>query len=812
MLISTEWIKDYVNIPMLSPKELASKFTLCTAEVEEVITTNLHLKLIEVVEITQIEKHPEAEKLNLVTFKKGNGEHFRVVCGASNVALGLRVPFAPVGTSFPDGLTLTPKKIRGVVSEGMLCSKAELGLEKESEGLFELPADTKLGTTMDQFLKLSSDVLLNIDNKSLTHRPDLWGHLGMAREFATIFETNLNDPYGGDWTLKLENEIAKNKAQKSPLKVRFSEQSDHAGIAFFGLSVDGVSVGETPSWMAERLTKMGLRSINSLVDISNYVMLELGMPLHIYDRDLISGDELKIGALNAATDFVTLDGQRRSLLPSDTVISDQNEALVLAGIMGGEKSSVQAQTKNIFIEVANWKPAMVRKTSTRLGLRTDSSQRFEKTLDSKLCKRTLLRTLELILNLNPKAQTVGDIVYAGIDLEHIESITIATSASKISRVLGKEMSADRVGQILTRLGFSVAETATGLSVLVPSYRATKDVSCEADLIEEIGRVVGYDHIAPISPQNEIVPVKLSDFQLMNRKIKDFLIMSAKSFEVMTYPLVGEALLNKTWFHQQDQLLKLINSVSIDHSAMRPSMIPSLLQVAMTNAKNFHQFRVFELGRTYQQGKGQFASENEQLALMFYRDDETPFLELQSAVYDLLNSLNIPFEFDLFQSKFPNMALDKNYPGIHPYEQRSIKIMGKHMGAVISIHPILLSELKIKGHVSMFLLDLSVIKDLKLKEKTKYAPINKNQISTFDWTVVMPENGQMNEAVEAVLKGKIEHLTSVAVVDLFVREGVSALTLRATLQKAEGTLTSDELKSAELKIIEATNSKKYFIKK
>jgi len=425
MLVSIDWIRDFVNVPNLPAKDIYTRFTLATAEVEGIETVNEHLEKIVIAQILSFEKHPEADKLNLVTFTIGNDDVRKVVCGASNVKVGIKIPYASIGVKLPNGLVLEPKKIRGVLSEGMLCSEEELGFAEESEGIMELPADAPLGMNMLEYFKLKKDTILDIDNKSLTHRPDLWGHFGMAREFSAMFEVALCDRFTKEWNENLKKKFTSDKA---PVIPRF--EGDSAGISYWGLSLDNVTVKESPEWMKARLKACGLRSINNIVDVSNYVMLELGMPLHIFDRDLIAGQEVVIKKLTAEETFKTLDDVDRKLTAGDTVIADQKGTLVLAGIMGGKNSGVTEKTKNIFIEVANWKAAMVRRTSTRLGLRTDSSQRFEKTLDSCLTERTLLRTLELVLELCPEAKVIGKAEYAGVNLSETKQLVIKTSLKK----------------------------------------------------------------------------------------------------------------------------------------------------------------------------------------------------------------------------------------------------------------------------------------------------------------------------------------------------------------------------------------------
>jgi len=805
MLISIDWIRDFTDVPNLPAKDIYTRFTLATAEVEDVITVGEHLEKIVVAEIISFEKHPEADKLNLVTFKISDTDIRKVVCGASNVKVGIRIPYAPLGVKLPNGLLLEAKKIRGVLSEGMLCSEEELGFAEDSEGIMELGPDAPLGMNMLTFFKMKKDTILDIDNKSLTHRPDLWGHYGMSREFGAIFETPLKNRFTKEWSDGLKKKFT---ADKSPLTVRFDGES--AGISYFGLSVNNITVGEAPEWMKARLKACGLRSINNIVDISNYVMLELGMPLHIFDRDLISGSEVIVTKLATDQTFKTLDETDRKLIAGDTVIADAKGTLVVAGIMGGLNSSVNEKTKNIFIEVANWKAAMVRRTSTRLGLRTDSSQRYEKTLDSNLTERTLLRTLELVLELCPGATVVGKAEYAGANLAETKILKIETSLKKIKTVLGYDLTEERLLSILNALDFQTEKKGDNLTVTVPSYRSTKDVEQEADLIEEVGRIIGYDNITPKSPLDGISPVKLTELQKVQRRVRDFMTLQGKAFEVMSYPLIGESLLKRVSWPATTPL-KLVNSLSQDHDMMRPSLIPSLLEVCEVNTKNFERFRFFELGRAYTADEKTFSKEALHLGAVFVDKDKNPYVDMINVITNLLSGLNVTPEFVERNAKFENPLVPTEWIGNHPFEFQNIRVMGKFLGVVLSVHPLVLRNLKIKGHVTIALFDLSMFENFSAKDKTKYKPLSKFPNSTFDWTVVGNIETLASEVLNSCKKVKLKELKNVEILDVFTNENKKFITVRATLADEAQTLTSEFLKQAEIALIDATSKAGFSLK-
>lgn len=797
MLISLNWIKDFTKLPDVHADELANSFTMTTAEVEGVSSTHAHLSHIKVAKIKSIRKHPEADKLNLVTFDYGASETKEVVCGAPNVREGLVIPYAPIGVTLPGGLTLEPKKIRGVLSEGMLCSATELGVGEATSGIMELPEDTKLGQSMLDYLQVESDIVLDVDNKSLTHRPDLWGHYGLAREFAAAYGNELVNPYDEAWSEKLQGLFTNDESPITP-KV----EKDSSCLAYFGLSIDGVKVGDSPFWMKNRLESAGLRSINNIVDISNYVMLELGIPLHIFDRDLIKDNTIHVKRAGSDQVFKTLDEIDRNLLANDTVICDSEKPLVLAGIMGGLNSGVNSETKNIFIEVANWKADEVRTTSTRLGLRTDSSQRYEKSLDSLQCKKTLYRTLDLIMQLCPEAKVVGKPVYDGENLESYVPLKIQTSKEKIQKVLGYPLEQERLESIFTSLDFVIESNDKGMLVTIPSFRTTKDIECEADLIEEVGRMIGYDNIEPVAPKTDLAPTRFEPAKKLTRKIQDFMSLNSHSLEIMTYPLVGEKLLKKAAWPVRNEELKLVNALSKDADRMRPSIVPNALNVVAENSKRFSNFSFFEVGRSYLPDAKNFSTERHQVLIGEFDRHKTPFVTLINKTEKLLKYLNVPYDLTTSSGKFGNDVLDMEWEGVHPHECLHIRIMGKFKGAISSCHPLMMKNFKAKGFYSFAVIDLTDFMNRELKESVKYQPISKFPVSTFDCTVLVDKETQAASVLEALKKLKIKELSDKKIVDVFdLNEKENAVTIKTTFEDPNRTLDPEFIKSAEQGVVE-----------
>jgi phenylalanyl-tRNA synthetase beta chain len=792
MHISLNWIKDFVSIPELSPQEIATRFTLTTAEVEGVEASGDGLKNVIIVQIKSIKPHPEADKLNLVTFDTGKGD-FEVVCGAGNVKVGMKVYFAPIGSTLPNGLKLEAKKIRGILSQGMLCSSTELGLGEGVDGLLELPVDAPVGMTFFEHRQIKPDIILEVDNKSLTHRPDLWGHYGLAREFAASFNQKLKTPFTKEW----ENKIISNFG-KGAGPIQFTVDSSSACWAYLGLNITGITVSESPAWIQERLNAVGLRPINSIVDISNYVMVELGMPNHIFDADKIQGKKLTIKNLGAATSFMTLDENTRELIESDTVICDDKSVSVLAGIMGGKDSGVSAETKNIFLEVANWDPSLVRKTSVRLGLRSDSSQRFEKTLDSNLCHRSMLRLVELILELNPNAKIQGELQSWYNEERRSKPLTLEFSRSRITKVLGEDVTSEKLVNYFESLDFTVVQERDQFKVTVPSWRTTKDISCVDDLVEEIGRLIGYDNIVPVSPLLPVNPIRLSTEKTMQRKLQDFLVLEARCLEIMTYPLVGEDLLKKSRWPSDINKLKLVNAISVEQDRMRPSLIPSALKIASENAKHFSDFSFFEFGRSYQD----YENERSSVLIGFYSRESNRFLELLNTVEKLLTYLGLPVSLEERNLKFPNSIIPYEWSGNHPHEYVNMRIQGKFHGAATTIHPLLLKDFKMKGNLCVAVIDLTDFESRPVKDKTKYTPISRFPQSVFDISVVAAKEVAAGDVLKTLSGLKLKELKSSSVLTIFdLPEEKKSVTLRVVFEDPTATMSAEFLANAEKQVVQ-----------
>lgn len=803
MLVSTNWLEDFLSEPLTEAERegLGETLTLHTAEVDGVKPRGAHLSHIRVALIENIEPHPEADKLQLATVRIDNENSDksvqRVVCGAPNITVGMKVPYAPLGTSFPNGLTLEPKKIRGVVSEGMLCSAAELEVGDDHSGILPLPQDTPIGMTMTEHLQVASDLVIDIDNKAITHRPDLWGHMGIARECGLLLKKGFKeDRFGSTWHATMEERIQSN----TPSPVTVHVTNDTCCIGYFGLSVNNVKVEPSPQWMQERLLAVGLRPINNLVDIGNYVMLEVGGPVHIFDRTKISGGKIQIRQAKEGETLLLLDETEAELTGEDTVVADSEKALVVAGIMGGEESGVTDSTTEIFIEAATWERTAIRKTSTRIGVRTDSSNRFEKGLDPHLMRTTVLRTLELVQELCPEATVVGTLEYDGENLNELKSPTITCTVSQINGLLGTAYTREEIIETLQGLAFSVSSSDETITVSVPSFRATREFTYMADVAEEVGRVRGYGSITPTSPMLPVTPVRRLPIHQLEKKIADFLPLHGRFLEVQTYPLIGQKGLEQTAWKSTAPLL-LENPLSVEQDRMRPSLIPLMLLAMRENAKHFESFRMFEVGRSYHRSsqEGEYAEERRELCLGIYTENTkvNPFRALIDVMEPLFEHLGVAAQCVETTEKFPHPLIPLEWTGRHPFATRSFNGYGKTLGEATEIHPLLLKSLKIRGRIALGVIALDPIAERLDKVSYPYEPLSRYPSAVFDCTVSAAPRSELESLASVMRRLKDKRVLDHAIVTEYSPSSEERyVTVRFRFGSKSETLSGEDIKSLE----------------
>lgn len=582
MKISYRWLGRHVDLTGITPQKVVEDLTLSTCEVESLERFLPHLSDVVVGHVVKRDKHPDADKLSVCEVDVGGPALLGIVCGAPNVRAGLRVAVAQSGTSLPGDLKIKKAKIRGVESNGMICSERELGLGEDHNGIWELPADAPIGKPVAEALGLD-DWAIEIDNKSITHRPDLWSHRGMANEIAAMNGRALKP-------LDLTLPPARNGA---PFPVRIESETCPRYLA---LALDGVKNGRSPDWMRALLFAVGQRPIDLLVDVSNFVMLDLGQPNHLFDRTRLSNEGIVVRNARAGETLRTLDGIERKLVATDLLICAGAEPVALAGIMGGDGCKVAPETSALLLEVANFHPATIRRTSQRLGLRTDASARFEKSLDPTLPLKAAAHLVRTLQALQPDVVLSAPPTDAGKWTDPAR--TIELRGDRVRALLGADVDDARIGAILTSLGFGVQAAGGKFSVRVPSARATKDIAIEQDLVEEVGRIHRYGNIAEKKLVAEIAPPPRDERRALVRRAQDRLSGTARFHETLSYSFLSDTMVDALGL-AGEKFVTVQNPIQAGAARVRRSLVPSLLEALVRNRRQRDDVRLYEIGKGYQ---------------------------------------------------------------------------------------------------------------------------------------------------------------------------------------------------------------------
>jgi phenylalanyl-tRNA synthetase beta chain len=791
MKISLNWIKDFVPLDSkIKPQELADLVTTRTAEVEGVEDLSEGFGNVVVGRIKTIKPHPDADKLQVTDTAIGPGKIVQIVCGASNIYEGMYAPVALAGAMVKwhgegEPVELKPAKVRGVLSEAMLCAGEEIGLESEEYGIYDLkPFDVKEGMPLSKVFS-KNDIVFEVDNKSLTHRPDLWGHYGMAREIAAITGKQL---------------------KKLDLKVKFPLKGESPDIQikdydlcprYCGVIINNIKVEDSPQWMKDRLIAVGYRPISNIVDVTNYVMAELGQPLHAFDKNYIKKG-IVVRRAEKDEKITTLDGQKRKLDTDTLVIADHEKPVAIAGVMGSENSEINDGTTEIIIESANFNAESIRKTSTRLGLRTEAVQRFEKSLDPVLAETAIKRTCELILQLCPGAEIAGPITDAKKGL--FKEITVDLDVKKVSSKIGVKVSMKECVDILKALEFGVVKKSENiLKVAVPSFRATKDIDIEDDLVEEIVRMYGYENIKPTLPDLPIkVPMQNKE-RTLKHKARKLLAYGFGLTEVYNYAFYSQEEIDKTLMGDfEKQHIKVENPLSQDQTHMRASLIPNLLKNIAANLRFFNELKIFEVGRTYLEEGNYFPKEEKWITAAIVvkgKDKREVFYEAKSILLGFLQKF--------LKRDVAIVKGEKITPYSHPSRSAHIKIDGKLIeGGIFEVHPKALKNWGIEANVAMFELNFTAL--CKLDEKiTKYVQLSKFPGLDIDVSVVIDRRRAIGEVEKAIQNADKDLITNIKLFDRYEGENIDedkkALAFRVLLQAADRTLTDEEMGKVQKKI-------------
>lgn len=804
MRVSTEWLSQYISLDGVTAEELATRITSAGIEIDIIENRNQGVSNVVVGYVKSKEKHPDADKLNVCVVDAGQDEDLQIVCGAKNVDAGQKVPVALVGAKLPGGLDIKKAKLRGVVSQGMICSAKELGmndklLPKElQEGILVLPENTEIGQPILNVLGLD-DKVLELD---LTpNRSDCLSMLGAAYEVSAILGRELKLPQPDKQLMEVSDEAEEHIS----VTIEATEQCPHYAARY----ITGVKLGKSPLWMQNRLMAAGVRPINNIVDITNYVMLEYGQPLHAFDADKLEGGAVSVRMAHEGETMMTLDGQERRLEPHMLLITSGGKPVALAGVMGGLDSEVTEQTVNIFLESARFDGGTVRKTSRQLGLRSEASSRFEKEVDPAAVIPALNRAVALMAEYAGGSVHRG-IVEAGSPMQEPRVITL--SLDKLNRYLGTDLSLLEVKTLFARLHFPCGDAAQGMiEVEVPTRRG--DIMLDVDLIEEIARLYGYDNIPTTPIEGPTTPGSLTKPQVVRRAIRRLLTHGGWQ-EVLGYSFIHPEQAAAFSAVEGVKAVKLAMPMSEDRSVLRTSLIPQLLDMAAYNTNRKQpDLALFEIGNLFHSEEEALTKqpvERPVLGMLLsgrkgnkqwnVQPAAVDFFDLKGAMESVFEYLGIPGSCITYEADQPE--------GFHPGRSATLYMesdSGKiKLGVLGQLHPELQRDNDLDDtYVAEILLE-------KLYElangEVVYRDLPRFPAMERDLALVVDESVEAGKLLDTIRSHAGELLQSVQVFDVFtgsrLGEGKKSIAIALTYRHPERTLTDEEVAEATEKAVQA----------
>ncbi|MBI4599238.1 phenylalanine--tRNA ligase subunit beta [Candidatus Uhrbacteria bacterium] len=796
MLVSKKWLQEFVELPEdLSDEELARRITLSTVEVEEISSQAAPLERIVVGVLLAVEAHPNADKLRVCRVDAGQGEPLQIVCGGTNLLAGMKVAVALVGARVKwhgEGELVEIKltKLRDVESFGMICAANEIGTATGNEGEREIVDlsgwDAPPGTPLAEVLGLD-DVVFDVDNKSLTNRPDLFSHRGMGREVGALLGTTFKDRRPPVVSEETEYEVLVNVTDIA------------ACPRYMGVVLDGIRIETSPEWMQKRLRAVGVRPVNIVVDVTNYVMLEIGQSLHAFDaaklENVLSKPrtiEIEVRPAVSGERFVTLDDTERELGPSDLVIRDAKKAVALAGVMGGHNSEIGEETTTVFLESANFHPSWIRKTSQRLGLRSEASLRYEKGLDPNLSDLALRRAVELLLELVPGARVASPVVDVG--RFELKQGPIPFSLERLDQKLGVNIPVDTAIGILERLGFGLKQDGEAYLVTIPSWRATKDISIFEDLVEEVARIYGYERIPPTLPRMDLRPPTPDPMRVLERRVRSILAERFAATETYNYSFTSPATLAYLG-EDAARYIQLANPISKERPYVARTLVPNLLENVEKNQRQTDTVRLFEVARTYvpeipgdENGEGgsPLPHQDHVLGLVFAKKgDIFPFRELKRLCAGALRALGYTPTF---------LPMSDLASWMHPGRSAAITVDGEAVGYLAEVLPQRATDLGIEAKVAVGEVNLSLLAAFPARELT-YHPIPPFPSVKRDLAFVVNKDVTYTD-LELAMHAAAPLLVDVELFDTYagkgIPEGKKSLALHLEFRADDQTLSSEEV--------------------
>ncbi|TVL45512.1 phenylalanine--tRNA ligase subunit beta [Shewanella algae] len=777
MKFSESWLREWVN-PAISRDELTHQITMAGLEVDDVIAVAGDFSGVVVGEVVECGQHPDADKLRVTKVNVGGEELLDIVCGAPNCRQGLKVAVAVVGAVLPGDFKIKKAKLRGQPSHGMLCSYGELGIEIESDGIIELPLDAPIGTDIREYLQLN-DVIIDVDLTA--NRADCLGMVGLAREVGVLNRLNVTEP---SW------EAANVSSER---RVEIDVANPEACPRYLGRVVSNVNVkAQTPDWMVEKLRRSGIRSIDPIVDITNYVLVEFGQPMHAFDLDKIDGG-IKVRLGNGEEKLTLLDGNE-IIVPADTlVIADNSQALALAGVFGGEASGVSEQTRDIMLECAFFAPLAIMGKARRLGLHTDSSHRFERGVDPELQHKAMDRATRLVLDIC--GGEAGPVVEAKSEAHLPKAADIKLRRSKLDKLLGHQISDADVEVILTRLGFQVEKQGSDWQVKTATYRF--DMAIEEDLIEEVARIYGYNNIPNTAPLAHLSMTDHKESDLKLSRVRAMLV--ARGFqEAVTYSFVDPKL--QKLVHPDSEAMVLPNPISSEMSAMRLSMFTGLLNaVGYNQARQQTRVRLFETGLRFIPDAQAESGVRQQAMLGAViagpQSDEHWSMESKTVdFFDLKGDLEAIIGLTVSEAEFSFKGAQ--HPAMHPGQCAEILRNDRVIGYIGAVHPSLEKPFGLNGKTIVFELELDALLQAKLPQAQA---VSKFPANRRDIAIVVDEEVAAGDVMTLIRKVGENQLVGLNLFDVYrgkgVEQGKKSLAIALTLQ--DNTRTLEEKEIAEM---------------
>ncbi|MBM7558062.1 phenylalanine--tRNA ligase subunit beta [Halanaerobacter jeridensis] len=790
MKVSYNWLQEHIDFDY-SPEELAHELTMVGLEVEAVEELGAEIKDVVVGQVKEINEHQNADKLSVCKVDIGN-KVSQIVCGADNMSEGDKVPVAPVGMEMPDGMKIEEVELRGVKSSGMMCSTNELNLPDDGvDGLYILDQDLKVGNQLIKEIELD-DVILEFDlTPNYAHCLSI---IGVAREVAAITNNELHLP---------EVDLEETEEEVDDVIDVTVKDSDLAP-RYAGRVIKNVEVKESPDWLKNRLEAVGIGSVNNIVDITNYILMELGQPLHAFDYDKLEGQEIIVRRAKEGEKLLTLDEEERDLDEDMLVIADADKPVCIGGVMGGANSEVTEETTTLFLESANFAPSSVRKTSKKLKIPSDSSHRFERGVDINGVEYALNRAAELIAEIGD-----GDVLkgYKDVYPEELKPQEIIVRPQRVREILGLELAKIKIKSYLERLHFDIEDKGVNLLVKVPTYRV--DVNKEIDLIEEIARIYGYDKVEPTQARVELKQGKKNWKQKVEAKTKE-LLTDLGIFEVQNYSFINESEFDKLNLAEDNWLRNIVeinNPVNEEHTIMRTTLLPSLLEnISLNVNRGVEDLSIFELNTVFlPQSNSELPEERLKLSFAVMKDELKDSWEVNAAGFFYLKGIieNYCKQIGIVDLQF----VEGEFSALHPGRTAEIVIEGKSCGYLGELHPDVQENYDLSERVTVCELDFETIVNAATANR-EYQPLPKYPALSRDIALVVDNEVTSKEIKDLILKVGSDVIESIKLFDLYQGEqlenGDKSLAYSIKYRVADRTLTDEEVNQVQSEIEEKLN--------